>query len=29
LPEPPSGTIRVQSSPADMGTVLVPVAKPE
>ena len=25
LPEPPSGTIRVQSSPADMGTVLVPV----
>jgi hypothetical protein len=29
LPEPPSGTIRVQSSPADMGTVLVPVGKPE
>ena len=27
LPEPPSGTIRVQSSPADMGTVLVPVGK--
>ncbi len=27
LPEPPSGTIRVQSSPADMGTVLVPVVK--
>lgn len=25
LPEPPSGTIRVQSSPADMGTVIVPV----
>jgi hypothetical protein len=25
LPEPPSGTIRVQSSPADMGTVLVPI----
>jgi hypothetical protein len=25
LPEPPSGTIRVQSSPSDMGTVLVPV----
>jgi len=29
LPEPPSGTIRVQSSPADMGTVLVPVGKPQ
>lgn len=29
MPEPPSGTIRVQSSPADMGTVLVPLAKPE
>jgi hypothetical protein len=27
LPEPPSGTIRVQSSPADMGTVLVPLGK--
>ena len=27
LPEPPSGTIRVQSSPADMGTVLLPVGK--
>lgn len=27
LPEPPSGTIRVQSSPADMGTVLVPLSK--
>jgi hypothetical protein len=27
LPEPPSGTIRVQSSPADMGTVLVPIGK--
>jgi hypothetical protein len=27
LPEPPSGTIRVQSSPADMGTTLVPVGK--
>jgi hypothetical protein len=27
LPEPPSGTIRVQSSPADMGTVLVPLVK--
>ncbi len=27
LPEPPSGTIRVQSSPADMGTVLVPISK--
>ena len=25
VPEPPSGTIRVQSSPADMGTVLLPV----
>jgi len=25
LPEPPTGTIRVQSSPADMGTVLVPI----
>jgi hypothetical protein len=25
LPEPPSGTIRVQSSPADMGTVLLPI----
>src|ERR1019366_3768861 len=24
LPEPPSGTIRVQSSPADMGTMLLP-----
>jgi hypothetical protein len=27
LPEPPAGTIRVQSSPADMGTVIVPVSK--
>ncbi|HXM41398.1 MAG TPA: hypothetical protein VN924_09105 [Bryobacteraceae bacterium] len=27
LPEPPSGTIRVQSSPADMGTVLLPIGK--
>jgi hypothetical protein len=27
LPEPPAGSIRVQSSPADMGTVLVPVGK--
>jgi hypothetical protein len=27
LPEPPSGTIRVQSSAADMGTVLVPLTK--
>ncbi len=27
LPEPPSGTIRVQSSPRDMGTVLLPVGK--
>ena len=27
LPEPPSGTIRVQSSPADMGTVLLSVGK--
>jgi len=27
LPEPPSGTIRVQSSSTDMGTVLVPVGK--
>jgi hypothetical protein len=27
LPEPPSGTIRVQSSPADMGTVLLRIGK--
>jgi hypothetical protein len=27
LPEPPAGSIRVQSSPTDMGTVLVPVGK--
>jgi hypothetical protein len=29
LPEPPSGTIRVQSSPTDMGTVLLPIGKPQ
>jgi hypothetical protein len=29
LPEPPSGTIRVQSSPADMGTMLLPIGKPQ
>lgn len=28
FPEPPTGTIRVQSSAADMGTVLVPISKP-
>jgi hypothetical protein len=27
LPDPPSGTIRVQSSPTDMGTAIVPVEK--
>jgi hypothetical protein len=27
LPEPPAGSIRIQSSPTDMGTVLVPVGK--
>lgn len=27
LPDPPAGTIRVQSSPQDMGTVLVPLDK--
>jgi hypothetical protein len=27
LPDPPSGTIRIQSSPSDMGTVLMPVDK--
>lgn len=27
LPEPPSGTIRVQSSAGDMGTVIVPVGR--
>lgn len=27
MPEPPSGTIRVQSSPGDMGTVLLPLNK--
>lgn len=29
LPAPPDGTIRVQSSPSDMGTVLLPVRKPD